>query len=658
MKKEKNITAKTILKNLKIARSYKQKWIEEANEDYEFLLSKQWEDDAKDKLEKAGVRALTINKIQPQFRLVTGVERQNRTDFFAYPEGEEDSLTGEIITRLLKNIMKKTEGEYKLSEMFEDGLTCGEGYIEPWIDYTYDLLNGDMKLKKQSPLETFIDPTSKEYDLCDAEYVIKIHTDLNKDQVISLFPEKEKDIENIKEGKVNIDLISRKEKGDRYKNAEIRGNDSWDTRDEQLYDLVCYYYKKYIKKYMIVDKTLGEIKEMPNKEAAEEYRDAAIAENVRQAELRAQTELEVQQNPSVDESGQPIPDEPQPQMDIKDVIVIERVIPEIWLAYMCGDEILKDTVSWTYPRWRGYPIIPFYSYRTTTEIKDKEYMIQGLVRSLKDPQREHNKRRTQELRHLNASANSGWLCEQGTWVNKKEVADYGSTPGVILEYKTGKPKPEKLQPTMISAGHDRLAEMANQDLKEISGVNSDLMAMSDKTTSGRAIMLRQKQGLVMLQQMLDNWTRTKRLLGKFLLSQLGEIYTVETAVKVLGQKYLETSFSTPQVDETGQPVLDQNGQLVMTLDKGRVGQIINTILNDSETGKYDVSIGEGSNTETVKFANSMLLMDLVEKGFPIPPEILIEESMLADGTKIRIKESIRQAQERAMQPGIQGGGIK
>ena len=131
--------AANILSDLKRAKSVKRDWLDEAEEDFAFAVGKQWRDEDKLTLERAGVPALTINKIQPNLFMISGYQRQNRPDIVAYPEGDEDSLYAEVVTRLIHNAVKISDAGYKQSEQFEDGVICGEGWIEPYIDYSNDL---------------------------------------------------------------------------------------------------------------------------------------------------------------------------------------------------------------------------------------------------------------------------------------------------------------------------------------------------------------------------------------------------------------------------------------------------------------------------------------------------------------------------------------
>lgn len=672
-KESKTTGEKLVLEDFRRARAKKREWIEAATKDYEFAVGDQWKDSDVSELESVGVKALTINKIQPNLFLISGIERQNRTDFKAFPEGEEDSVTADIATGLLKNAMKRTLGEYKLSEIFEDGVICGEGWLEPFIDYTYDLINGDLKLKKINPFTVFVDPDSTEYDLSDAEFVIKFTAGLTKKAIIRLFPNKKKQVEAISTGGITLDQLGDgSDNGIEPQTKGYRDNAAERPTQGEIveaeYDLTEYYYRNYVTKYLVADKTQGTLKEVNSKEEAENY--------VKQATV-------------ADQEG------------AATAVVIERTIPEIWVRCLVGQTEIDDYKCSFFPMWKSYPLIPFFAHRITTPIKKKHLMVQGIVRSLIDPQLELNKRRTQELRHLNSSTNSGWLSPKGAWVKKADVKKFGSSAGAILEYNQGKDKPERIYPMALSAGHHELSAQAGQDIKEISGINADLLALQEGgQSSGRAIHLRQQQGVVMLQRILDNYGQTKQLLGRFILSQLGQLYSVDTATKVMGQAFITENFSIPvhelaqkamarkqaypnapispeeqkaiaqtqafnaevqnahkMVNEAaGQPgapqqgispVVDEMGELVMVVDQEAVGQVFNMVLTDTEVGKYDIAVGEAANSQTVKFANYLMLTEMAKSGMPIPPDVIVEESGLQLSSKKKILNSIAAAQKAA-----------
>ena len=603
-----------IVNDLKLAYAAKSKLLKKMEQDTELALGFQLSDADRYDLESQGVLPIEINLIRPMLQFLSGTQRNNKTDFIAFPEGKEDSQEAEVATRLLKNLMKQTEGEEKLTEQFDEGCMIGESWVEPYIDYTYDLVNGEMNLKKETPFEVFEDPTSKEYDGSDGRYMIKYLPDLLDDQIIELFPDKKEVIKDAPTGKLSFDNVGDTDSMGMHIQKEDYGKEPNDIiTPTKGKDLTYYYYKKLKTKYIVVDLATDEIDEMDNKAEALEKASTLIGGDL----LRE-----------------------------KEVNIVEREVPEIWEAVLLGtSEILQDELSWTYPRWKKYPIIPYRGYWTRTYVKSthRDLLTQGVVRPLRGLQLELNKARTLALRHLNQSANSGWLCEEDTWKDPDLVAEYGSTPGVTLEYKKGKTAPARLFPEQLSIGHTKIAEEANKNIKEVSGMNPDLLALQEGgTDSGRAIRLRTQQGMVMINQLLDNLNRTKKLLGKFLTAMLGEVYSLESAKKVLGEAYITKTFGKPVMAEnpaTGEPV--QQG---IEIDEAAVDSTILSVLNSKVTQKYNIDIGLSNDSETALTLSFMELLSLAKEGVAIPASTLVEYSNIPNSAKQAVMEANKQAQ--------------
>lgn len=633
-----DMTVEKALEDYKMAFEYKRKFLEEADEDVEFALGDQWADDDIQKLKDKGVLPITINKIKPIIRLTKGIESQNRSESKAFPEGGEDSVEAEIATRLLKNAMKMDEGNYKVSELFGDGNICGESWIEPYLDNEKSLITADLGIRKSDHWTFCWDPRAKEYDLKDGQFLCKTTFDLTKDEVLSIYPDAEDKLDGTNGGRLDFDgsmprideLGADRQVLDYGKQTNVNGMSRIDV---PLYDLLEYFYKKYVNRYYIVDARLGKIQEA-TKAQADEYK---------------------KKFNDTDPEGK------------KTIEVIKRRIPEIWVMAIVGgvEEPLFDGHAWSYPAWKSWPCIPYFAERFTIRMKNskRQLSVQGITRDIKDLNRELNKRRTQELRHLNQSANSGWLTPENAWVDRDEVENEGAAPGKNLEYKPDIGKPERIFPQPLSQGHAQLAQEHANDMKEASGINSDLLASQEGgQDSGRAIAIRQKQGLVMVQGFFDNLSRTKKLLAKFILSQLPEIYTVERAMRVCGDAFIKENFTAPvmapAVDPgTGQPMIDPTtnqpamapvmdpttGQPQMQVDMKTAQQVFSKVLNDRELETYDIAIGENISQDTVQYANFLALMEMQAKGIPIPPDVLVDESLISSSQKEKIKAAIQSA---------------
>lgn len=679
--------ADRVKRDFKRAYDYKKKWLNSARQDFEFGLGKQWNDQDLQDLKASGRPALTRNKIRPMINLLVGMESQNRTDWTAFPEGEETCLEAEIATLLLKNIAKNSGAGYHVSQLYENNLFCGEGFIEAFPDYTNDLLNADLKLKNLDYNQVFPEPGFKEYDMSDAGFICKVTYGLTKEQLVNLFPDKEDEINAIESGHLDLGITGIDQIGGAevqrvgYPVDEKGGNDE-EHLAEKTYDLLERYYKKYVPVYWVLDPRRGTANKTSDKTEADNYAKAANAQDLKDAaaaHLASQKPPAQPAAPEVDpQTGEAIPAAPwQPEpfdesTFKKAVTVLKRFVPEVWVTAVVGQatDVLDDRKAWSFPNWKGWPIVPAFCYWVTTPIKnaDRDLTVQGIVRPLKDPQFEHNKRRSQMLHHLNTSVNSGLTYEEETLVNEAEVKKYGSTPGVHLVVKTGKKWPEKNIPTPLSQGHAELASLDGEDMKAISGLNTDLLAMAEGgTSSGRAIAIRQRQGLVMVQKIFDNLSQTKWILGKLLLSQLSVVFDLKKAMRVLGNAFLLENFGKPKmapamnpqtrqpmVGPDGkpamQPVAGPDGQPVMEIDQQAAAMAINKVLNAVGVGEYDVAIGESAANDTVRYSNYLTLLDVASKAATMPPPFLnalIDESMLPEATKAKLKRELEAMQQAA-----------
>jgi hypothetical protein len=653
---DEEISVEDIMRDFERAYCGKKRWLTAAKKDYEFRMGKQWSAADKAQLEADGRPALTINRIHTIINLLYGIESQNRTDFKGFPEGAEDDVKGEIATRLMKNMSKMSWLGYKMSEQFEDGNTTGECFLEPWLDYTDDLLNGNYRVKRLDFNQGFPDPDSREYDLSDAEFFDKVTYGLTEDQLVSLFPDKEKEIEEL--------LGNRGGPGGSLLKFEMLGSGGGKTVDgpgmdyvNSLFwggaepnrkptgDLLEHYYKKYVPVYYVIDLKLKQVKRTSNKAEAEAYkksfgRPSAAADAAQDGSAG-----------NVGEAAQP--------KDEETVKIEKRMVPEIWVCSILGGEKLEDKCTWFYPRWKTFHFIPYFCYKMDVPVdsEDRDLLRQGFVRQLIDPQFEHNKRESQLLHHLNTSIGGSALeYEEDQLVNADEVKEHGSAAGAHIIRKKGTPPVKRHEPSSLSQGHMVMSDRHSDSIKMISGLDTEFLAMQQgKDLSGRAIALRQKHGLLMVQKPFDHKGRTKWIMGKFMLSQMGEVYDVDRAMKVLGENFISTNFQKPvvvgvddgkggmaQVQKTG-----PDGRGLFEVDIPLAKTIISQVLNDGSLGDYDVAVGEVAMSETIQFGNYLTLMDMMAQGIPIPPEVLIEESGLSPSTKKKITSYIEAQQAKA-----------
>lgn len=555
----------------------------QAKKDEAFYLGDQWSAEDKAKLKKENRPALTFNEIFPIVNLVSGFQRQNRSDIIAYNVKGGTREIGEIITRLIKNIMYHSEGHYESSRQFDDGIIGGEGYLVLDVNYTKDLINGDLVISREKAENILPDPNHKKYDMSDGLYVFILDW-VEKDRLKALFPKKSTEFENITISQRDVYKVTRS-----YDYTPAQGGTEVITtniEEERWLTKKCWW--RSFERVEFILRPDGKFEDITKSNAAE---------------IKKLMD------------------------DIPDSQKIARVVEKLHYTVVVGS-IELENIDEPLGGVTMYPVVPFYAYW-----RDRHKF--GIIRNLRDPQQEKNKRYSQLLHILNTTAHSGWLIEEKSVTNIIDYKQFGSTPGITLTYKHGFAKPEQLTPKHASEGHAVASQMGSDELKVISGVNADLLGYAQSKSqveSGIAMARRQQQGIVILQSVMDNFNRSQIYLGKLLL------------------EYIQKS-GTYSEEEMISIVKDDGTTEDVTINEGvPEGDAVKEVKNNVTVGKYGVMIGQGPLNVTTRIANLMYLVEAAKSGVPIPGDVLIEASDLPNKEKIkqRIQEEAMRQERMAM----------
>lgn len=299
------------------------------------------------------------------------------------------------------------------------------------------------------------------------------------------------------------------------------------------------------------------------------------------------------------------------------------------------------------------PFVPFICY-----YQGEDDIPAGVVRDLKDPQREINKRRSQELHILNTQSNGGWIAEDGAMTPQQEASfkKNASTPGALLKVATGSLAAQRLQrlePQMPPSNVMTATQEAMNEMPSISGINEALMGTDiSNQQSGRAIELKQKQAITHIAGLFDNLRMAKELIVEMLWGKRGapgiipQFYTEEKTFRIVGENG-ESQMVTVNQQVQEQQVNPQTGLI----------QTITRTLNDLSVGEYDIVISDTPATSTQRTAQFWSLVDACGKlgiqGNMIM-DILIDLSDIPQRQEIKRRlqsqqEQQAQAQQQQMQ---------
>ena len=159
--------------NWKIVKDKHTEWRETAEKCFKYYRGKQWTEKTKGILRTQGRPPLTFNKIKPVIRNISGWQRQNRQDLVVLPRRGGIQPIAEVLTEILKYHYDAALADWKISQMFQDGIIGGKGWLAIDINYESDPINGELFLRRENPLMVYEDPYSQNYDMSDAKYIFR-----------------------------------------------------------------------------------------------------------------------------------------------------------------------------------------------------------------------------------------------------------------------------------------------------------------------------------------------------------------------------------------------------------------------------------------------------------------------------------------------------
>lgn len=592
-----------ILARHKVVMDHYKDWEEVAKEDYRFALGDQWTDEERRLLKDSGRPCLTFNRIRPLINIISGYQRENSARIKVNPEGGEDRTFSEVMDRGLKAVDKWSHLSHKMGYWFDDGCYCGKGWLEAVIKYDRDPVRGELDFKQRSPYQIRVDPECLEYNINDgAEYAFK-YVRLTKGRLKELYPDKAKlidgfvkDNDDPVENGMGAEAQEGQSADDDYGARQSRSTvklsagdpDSGLEKDGKF--LVKEYWRvKMINKFFVINKDSGTPDRFDTKDEAEKFSK---------------------------EQGAGLK-------------VFERKVRQMWVAaHVCG-YLLQDAISPFEPYYSGFPFFRFlgdWAPNAETEI----LRTQGMTRPLKDPQREKNKAKSQNLHILNTQANSGWVGDDNALTDTgwDELKKMGSKPGITIRKKPGSELREIL-PKGPNAGHIQREEKADQEFTNISNVNPDLMGFQDGTQSGKAIGLRIKQAVLALVRLFSNYKYSKEILGKFILDMMPMLFDVGKMKRTLGQDFIKKAPDPEKYPE------------------GLTDGVIEAFLHMVKDERYDVLVAEADSNATIRYEIFQQLADLVGKGAPIPMDLLIDYMDLPNSEEV--KQKVKQQQDMMAQ---------
>lgn len=579
-----------------------QRWRDEALEDYNFVVGKQWTEDELAEFKQQKRPALVINRIKPLINILAGWQKTNRFDIDFLPRTADDIKLCEVRSGVTKYVMDKCDYETKESRVFVDCAIGGIGWFHTKYTYDYETDDGKIEIERTDPFSMYVDPEAHELDFSDAKFVCRARW-ADKDELIQLYPDKAEEIEN------NYNLYDPVEK---EHNDKVYIDPMWYNSELKKVRVIECWYKEHSTQTVFYT---ADGQKIPYTEETQEQINLMMSQNA--------------------------------VADYQDIPVTKIKCCTFF------DKTLLEDIESPYQH-KEFPYIPMvYHYYGVGDTPA------GFVRSLKDPQRELNKRRIQTLHILNTTSNGGGYVEEGAMSAEQfeEFEKKNNIPGHFNRVAPGGiARILEREPHNPPAGVLQAEQQATSDLISISGINENLLGTDVPSgTSGRAIELRQKQAVTHLSVIFDALRTAKKKLAFQLWGSTGkaglipQFYTAEKIYRI--------------ESENGQQFIPVNQQLAM--QDPLAGTIIQTV-NDLSVGDFDIVISDVESSTTQRRAQALMFTDAASK-LGLPPQIamrpLLElydipkrDEILAQYQQMQQQQA--QAQQQEMQAKIQIEQIK
>jgi len=529
-------------------------WLNLAKQDLEFYLGKQWQSVDVDFLKKQRRTALTFNKIRKVIKIVTGYQRKNRLSIKVDPVENSDAETASIFSQVIQYTMQATNGYHLISDSFEQGsLKTGLNLLSLWIDYNDDPLSGDIKLTRTPYNKFLLDSNFTQRDLSDCQHALKREM-ISKDAATALFPNRKKDIKDMSPFGTDNKFTNLQTSNSLQTDKLLRHDELW----ERIYKPV----------KILVNGNTGQFTKWKGSSRELE-------------ELLSR----FPQMMTIDKTER--------AMNLK--IFIEEEL------FFDGEEPSGLT---------DFPFTPVLGF-FDSEYDLMEDKLQALVRCMRDPQIEANKRRSKMLDILDSQLNSGWIAEESSIIDDESLFMTGQG-GVIYKGK-GKPDPTRIPAADIPAGQFQFAEMMDKDIIDIPGANAELLGSPDSQdveVSGVLSKLRQGAGLTILQDLFDNLSLAEKTLAQKMIKMIQVNYEPSKIERITGRK------PTPEFYK-------------------------------KDFGKYDAVPVEGLLTDTQRQMNYLQLFALKKEGAPIPWEAILEAAPIE--RRDLLTQVVKKAQESAQE---------
>ena len=517
-------------------------WAQQAKEDKEFRLGRQWTNEQKQILESRGQAPIVVNRVHPAVETAKAMLTSNRPSFRAAPREDSDNKVAQVISNLLAYMYDISDGRSVIRQAVDDYYVMGVGYLHAYQDPMMDMGKGEVCFHDVDPLDVYIDPNSRHKFFDDAENVI-ISKLFTKDQAEKLYPMYKSKIRNANgEEDWNAPSTGRSDDGEVTFPEDVgRVNNKDYIRGYERY------YKVDVNEMRVFEKFSGK-EDLLTEEQFKEYlqrpafiiegqiiTDPKIAEQmVQQITMQREqaVEMERQRNEQAgyaERLPSNIPPIDMVKVTFSELIqegqieVVNVQISRVKQCVIIGDKKLYSRIL----PLEKYPLIPIMNIHTRTP-----YPVSD-VRLIKGLQEYINKTRSLIIAHATTSTNTKILVPEGS-VDMKDFEEKWSQPGVAIPYDPTDGPPVPVQPTPLGNELYTQEQTAKNDIDHALGLYEMMMGNSQAAPDTyKATISLDEFGQRKIKSKLADVEAGLTKVGQIALALMQQLYTTEKVFRVI-----------------------------------------------------------------------------------------------------------------------------
>lgn len=468
--------------------SHSKDWRAEAKELYDFESGRQWDAEDEARMREQNRPMVTFNLLSKFIDVVTGLQINNRQEIRCYPRQNGAVAVNEVATGALAWCRDLCGAEFEETDSGRDCLLTGMGWMEDFYDEE-NYGGGSICQERRDPLEMIWDPMARKKNLTDRRWQVRLKR-VTHDEYVELFGKEPTGSVAVTGGdptEMDIGLQTIMKPQD-YNST---GGTSSESRGQYVvadYQFCCVH-----PIWKVTAQFPGEAQPRNAEFSPEEWPAA-------EQQLRA--------------NG--IPHQPE-----------RTKVKKYYRAWITGEGIEG-----------GIKNLSSFTFHAITGKRDRNKNLWfGLGRNLKDPQRWVNALFSSIIWQLMVNPKGGVMLEEGAVTDQAAFEDSWADPSKPTFVADGAITAGKIKEKSASnypQGMDRLMEFSMNALPGVSGINAELLGLTDRQQPGIVEAQRKQGALAIVAWYFDGLRKYYQESGRCMLGLIRDFMADGRLVKIVG----------------------------------------------------------------------------------------------------------------------------